>query len=137
MLQIKIRHEISETSEEIYIFEIYPNSIFYKGILFSNRDSKDDIWGYGYEDYLNIKHSEEIQELTRMFDNDILSLDEYNDRLDVIFAPKNSKTIHNKSRLTGTFGGHTEYPPKIEPVKLKQMIIKEVNSLMERAELRL
>lgn len=137
MLEIKIRHEISETSEEVYEFVYDGHTILYKGIWFSNRDSKDDIWGYDYYDYLLNKHSSEVEQLDNMYDSDEISYEDFREKIDVIFAPKDTRTIHGKVRSIGFFGSHHEYPPKIEPTKLREIIIKNITDMLEKTELKL
>lgn len=137
MLDIKIRHEISETSEEVYEFVYDGHSILYKGIWFSNRDYEGDIWGYDYYDYLLNKHSSELEQLDNMYDLGDISMEDYKEKIDAIFATKDTRTIHGKVRLMGFFGSHHECRPKIESTKLREIIIKKIVDSLEKSELKL
>jgi hypothetical protein len=133
---IKIEHEISDTEMEIYKFDVSLHRINYVGITWSNRDSKEDIWGHKYEDYLLEKFSSEIEKLNNMVDEGMISYEDYREEIDTIFVPQHTKTIHGKTRQSGSFGGKNP-EPKIDLVELKKLIIDKLNYYLEKSELKL
>lgn len=64
-MNIEIRHQISETSEEVYFFTI-DNSINYRGVYFSNRDPHTT-FGYDWSEKYKLDREKEIKTLKEKY----------------------------------------------------------------------
>lgn len=117
-MEAVIRYHLSETSEEVYVFTLEFNYIKYESIWFSNRDDKDDIWGYDWRSTFNDKRADELIELDKYEDE--ISEEEYAKRENEIrdkYNPCCSKTKLGLPRLTGRSGGGSmwkDHPPKLD-----------------------
>lgn len=134
-MEVVIRHQLSETSEEVYVFTLEFNYIKYQSVWLSNRDDKDDIWGYDWRSTFNDKRADELIELDKYEDE--ISEEEYAKRENEIrdkYNPCCSKTKLGLPRLTGMSGGGymwKDHPPKLGLDELDDAIKKEfINKLM-------
>jgi len=145
-MDVRIRHEISETSEEIYSFNISNKYIRYTSIMISNRDNKNDIWGYDWNEYYNKQENEEVEKLRVLAGLDECDSDDdlydtkYADEYAIIsvkYNPVYHKTIEGKTRLYGISSNRLwdDYPPKLTKRKLLKLIKKEAKNIIDNLEL--
>lgn len=146
-MKIEIRHQISDTYEEIYGFDIGTTYIKYNSVWISRRNSINDIWGYDWSEYYKSQQEFEInklrekEELGRYDCDDMLcetdSRNEYNN-IYKKYNPIMNKTDEGKPLLGGCYSNSLmkDHPPKIELHQLKELIKKEVLSIIEKSEIK-
>jgi hypothetical protein len=68
-MRIEIENKISDTSMEIYEFDVHGNRVDYVGIMYSNRNDKNDVWGHKWSDPNNFKkEKEELEKYIKEFE---------------------------------------------------------------------
>jgi hypothetical protein len=146
-VEIKIRHQISETQEEIYFFELENCLINYNCIYYSSRDSKDDIWGYDWSKYYSSQRDFEIGKLKELafldedtdpswlYESDYAN--EYRRVLDK-YNPVCNKTKDGITRLTGVSGRYLwkRHTPKLTKEEIRKVIKEEINKIIDKFEIR-
>lgn len=141
-MRIQIRHQINDTYEEIYFFDIISKSINYNGIYFSARNDVNDIWGYDWKEYYKSQEKFEIQKLRELANldeydsNDMLLESNYSNEYNIIYKKYNpilNKTNNGTTYLTGLFSNNIwkQCPPKIFKEHLKELIQKEINKVLD------
>lgn len=140
-MNIIIRHEISDTYEEVYHFDVDIFRINYKGVEFSYRENSQSVWGY---DWTNTYKNDEQKEITDALseynlDEDDISnvMNSYEpyklyEKLTEIrdaYNPVCNKTSRNENYLSGIFGSDlkSQYPINIPKEELVAKILYQIS----------
>jgi hypothetical protein len=146
-MKIEIRHQISDTYEEIYGFEIGTTYIKYNTVWISRRNSVNDVWGYDWSKYYKSQERFEIEKLREKekldkYDADdmLYETDSRNEfeKICKKYNPIMNKTDSEEPLLGGCYSNSLmkNHPPKIEPQQLKELIKKKVLSIIEKSEIK-
>jgi hypothetical protein len=135
-MRIEIENKISDTSMEIYEFDVHGKKVDYVGIMYSNRNDKNDAWGHKWDDpkYLK-KEKEELEKYIKEFEvyslSDNLVYDSKYDELCDRVNPICNKTKDGKPYYHGTFWGYNSGRAKIKMSREKLMteILKKMGGL--------
>jgi hypothetical protein len=151
-MSITIEHKVDETHMEIYEFDKSGNIYYYSGIMFSNRNDENDIWGHEWPNNkeLQEKKEEEIMVLAReegyssasSFEYDVWNFDSfyhYTFKLMEIaekYNPCCNKTKSGEPYYYGCSWGSyddSDYkkknPPKISVDKIREEILNKVSKI--------
>jgi hypothetical protein len=146
-MKIEIRHQISDTYEEIYGFEIETTYIKYNTVWISRRNSINDVWGYDWSKYYKSQEEFEIKKLRVKeyldeYDGDdmLYETNSYREYEEICkkYNPIMNYNSDGESLLSGCYSNSLikDYPPKIDPQELKELIKKEVLSIIEKLEIK-
>ena len=136
---MKIEHVIDDTSKEIYEFKFTNISWEYVGIMYSNRNDANDIWGDEWSEHFADKRRDEINAIASELG--LCSLEEMTEwdweangyhfsEVENHYNPCCQKTIHGETRCHGSYGGRHGHPtPKISIDEIKAEILKQVSEM--------
>lgn len=133
-MKIEIRHRLSNTEEEIYLFSI-DNTIEYEGIYFSNRDPHGT-FGYDWSEKYKFDKEKEIKALKEQYiEYEYYEYNyEFEEKLQEIkdaYNPVVNKTNNGKPYLHGIYGNSVkkDYPLKIDKQKIVEEVIKKIHTM--------
>lgn len=151
MNTVEIEHKINSTHMEIYEFVKHGNTYYYSGIMFSNRNDENDIWGHNWRSNKILKacKMEEVRKLAekngyydvRDFEDVVWNcygLEGCSDKLRAIdrkYNPAYNKTKSLEPYYHGVSWGinasnyKAKYPPKLTEKQIKNRIIKKVSKI--------
>lgn len=145
---IKIQHQVSDTSIEIYQFQnIGDNTWKYAGIYFSNRNDNNDVWGHNWDKSKKIQSQKEKDLLAlaikfgyETFDEAIdcepegQSFDEWAAIIRRKYNPCCQKTKDGRAYYSGMFWGYGdrkgEHEPKLSQQQIKIEILDQISRIL-------
>jgi len=130
-MKFHVRHQISDLEEEVYEFEIFPNSIKYVAFYKSKRAEIDEPFGWDWEDIYKDQKEQEIYEFCKNhnidIDDDIINM-ELESKLQKIYN-KYNPCMYGLLSGTSHYSVKREHPLRITKVEILREAIKHVCNL--------
>jgi len=145
---IKIQHQVSDTSIEIYQFQnIGDNTWKYVGISFSNRSNNNDVWGHNWDKSRKIQSKKEKELLDLAFkfgyenvaeawdcEPDGQSFDEEAALIQRKYNPCVQKTKDGRAYYSGNYWGYGDrkgtYEPRLSQQQIKIEILNQISRIL-------
>lgn len=139
---IEIKHELSETYREIYVFDVLPTFVIYRGIYYSHRNDRFDIWGDEWADVYGKDEGDAKQKCISkyqqcFFDEIPRSCQLEWEAIGNKYNPVLNKTKDGKSYYSGQMGGLTLPTPKLSVEELRQKIKEKMMKRIDEATIML
>ena len=131
-MQFDIRHKISEFEEEIYCFEVYNNSIVYKGFWFSERMSSNDPFGYDWKTYYDKQKQLELDALEKEFGEEVYNWDHYEHEQVNKINDKYNPVANGVLSGVYSYDIARKHPLKISEEDIKLALIEKIKGMKVR-----
>lgn len=128
-MTIKVKHTISDTEREIYVFEDCSDCFRYMGIYYSRRNDANDLFGDEWEEFYKEEREKALKEFED-YDDDYYNFNtEIEKKIKEIknkYNPIVNKTKFGKPYYSGQYGGKLP-APKLTEQEIKDKILEKIS----------